>query len=137
MDTENFKNKPQITQRVIDMKYIGLLLNKLIKMLSNESPSHGYKTIIYPKPGQPIVIYDSLYHGQVASEQQLNEIYKLLEVDEEIFEDLNTADLRGLAPEFGFPTLGVNPCTGLPMLNDAIDIAGNVYGMHYTEPDPL
>ena len=119
------------------MKYLGLLLHKFIKIPSNESPSNGYKTIIYPNPGQPIVIYDSLYHGQIASEQQLSEISKLWEVEEEVFEDLNTANLRYLAPELGFPTLEVNPCTGLPMLNDAIDVAGNVYGMHYTEPDPL
>ncbi|MBD3876021.1 hypothetical protein IEG05_12355 [Pseudomonas kunmingensis] len=119
------------------MRKLRLLLSKIITMLSKESPNLGYKTIIYPNPGQPIVIYDSLYHGQVASEQQLSEISKLWEVDKEFFDDMNTADLRYLAPEFGFPTLEVNPCTGLPMLNDAIDVAGNVYGMHYSEPDPL
>jgi hypothetical protein len=119
------------------MRNLRALLSKIITMLSKEPPNLGYKTIIYPNPGQPIVIYDSLYHGQVASEQQLSEIYKLWEVNEDFFDELNTADLRCLTPELGFPTLEVNPCTGLPMLNDAIDVAGNVYGMHHTEPDPL
>jgi hypothetical protein len=119
------------------MKKLRLLLSKFITMPSKESSSHGYKTIIYPKPGQPIVIFDSLYYGQVASEQQLNELSEFWKVDELVFEDLNTVDFRNPDLEISFRTVEINPFTGLPMLNDVIDVAGNVYGMHYTEPDPL
>ncbi|UIP31120.1 hypothetical protein [Stutzerimonas kunmingensis] len=104
-------------------------------MLSKESPSLGYKTIIYPISGQPLVIHDSLYDGQIASDAQLSELSEFWKIDEQDFDALNTADLHNL--DLGFPSRKVNPCTGLPMLDDAIDVAGNIYGMHYIESDPL
>ena len=73
------------------MKKIRATLGRLIQKTCKELPSDGYKTIIYLKIGQPIVIHDSLYYGQVASEEQLSELTEFWKIDEIAFDEADIA----------------------------------------------
>lgn len=118
------------------MNTIKILLNMPVTLISKNHPTKG-KTIIYPKPSQPIDIYASPYCRQVASEQRPNEIPENLKFDEYFFEDLKASNLHSLDLDFILTILEVNSCTGLPILNDAIDVSGNIYGLHDRESCPL
>ncbi len=104
------------------------LIAKLAKSLLRPKFNPGYQTRVYPRLGEMIIVHDSLDFGPIATADELKPINDFWLSDEmpdtallthNDCEDVFTVDLLP----------GINPASGLPMMDGLLDVAGNIYGM--------
>ncbi|MEX5449097.1 MULTISPECIES: hypothetical protein [Stutzerimonas stutzeri subgroup] len=98
------------------------------RLLSARQTNDGYITIIYPVKNEGVVIndtlsaafYDSLQCNVVSAGSAVDSA-SCIEVNGWSFVDVNCQfDAQ--------PTFCINPATGLPMVDDFVDVGGNVFG---------
>jgi hypothetical protein len=98
------------------------------RLLGARQTSDGYITIIYPVKDEGVVVNDtlsaSLYEGlqcNVVSAGPAVDSASCMEVDDWSFVDVSCQfDTQ--------QTFCINPATGLPMVDEFVDVGGNVFG---------
>lgn len=98
------------------------------RLLGARQTNDGYITIIYPVKDEGVVVNDTLsasfYDGlqcNVVSAGRAVDSDSCLEIDGWGFVDVS-CQVETL------PTFCINPATGLPMIDDFIDVGGNAFG---------
>lgn len=95
------------------------LLMKLIRNLFGASPRSGNQRRIEPTIGRAIVFDDTEDYWPLTTADDLTQMQPQL--DSSAWYDHDSS--------FDFAHLQINPASGLPMVDDVMDVAGNVYGM--------
>ncbi len=114
------------------------MLKNLITMLTgnlfSKKNNPGYQTRIYPRLGEAVTIHDTLDFGPIATFQEFEHLNDFW-LSDEIGEIIPQKD-SWPEHEFDFGSIhSFNPANGLPMMDDCIDIAGNMYGMSDSSTD--
>lgn len=110
------------------------LIAKLSKSLFRPKYNPGYQTRAYPRLGEMIIIHDSLDFGPIATADEPKPI-------DDCWLSYDVPDTCCMADSLcddAFATdssPGVNPASGLPMMDGFMDVAGNMYGMNNFEID--
>lgn len=101
----------------------------LTKKIFRPKFSPGYKTRVYPRVGEMIIINDTLNFGPAARPaeiKQVNDIWPKTDMhDTNEPCDCLHDELLALC---SLPL--INPESGLPMINETLDVAGNTYGLN-------
>lgn len=98
------------------------------KLLSARRINDGYITIIYPVKDEGVVINDTLSVAFCES-LQCNAPFAPLDVDPASGAEIEDWHFADFVCEFDMqPTISINPATGLPMIDDFVDIGGDVIG---------
>ncbi|WP_417779582.1 hypothetical protein [Stutzerimonas xanthomarina] len=104
------------------------MLSFFRKRLSVRRINDGYITIIYPVKDEGVVINDTL-SGAFCESLQCKGPLAPLDVDPASSAEIEDWHLANFVYEFGTqPMLCINPASGLPMINDFVDVGGNVVG---------
>ena len=104
------------------------LIAKLAKSLFRQKYNPGYQTRVYPRLGEMIIVHDSLDFGPIATVDELKPIKDFWLSDE--MPDTGLFTHNDCEDVFTFDSLpGINPASGLPMMDGLLDVAGNLYGM--------
>lgn len=103
------------------------LIAKLTKSLLRPKFNPGYQTRVYPRLGEMIIVHDSLDFGPIAKADELKQIDDFWLSDE--MPDTCLLTHNYCEDVFTDSLPGINPASGLPMMDGLLDIAGNLYGM--------
>lgn len=107
---------------------LNTLIAKLTKSLLRPKFNPGYQTRVYPRLGEMLIVHDSLDFGPIATADELKPIEDFWLSDEMPITGLPNHNYR--EDVFAFDSLpGINPASGLPMMDRLLDVAGNLYGM--------
>lgn len=104
------------------------MLGLVRRLLGAWRTNDGYITIIYPVKGEGVVINDTLSAAfsdnlqcNVDSAGSAVDSASCMEIDDWSFVDVSCqSDTQ--------QTFCINPATGLPMVDDFVDVGGNVFG---------
>lgn len=107
---------------------LNTLIAKLAKSLFRPKYNPGYQTRVYPRLGEMIIVHDSLDFGPIATADELKPIDDFWLSDE--MPDTGLLTHNDCENVFTIDSLpGINPASGLPMIDGLLDVAGNLYGM--------
>jgi hypothetical protein len=119
-----------------ELAMLKALIAKLSKTLLRPKHNLGYKTVIYPSFGEPLSIHDTLDFGPAVTFSE-TEHFKEFWRDDESNEAIQPAQDW---PEHDMESeqlIHINPTSGLIMMDDCMDIAGNLYGTSEIDTDFL
>jgi hypothetical protein len=108
------------------------LIAQLTKSLFRPQYNPDYKTRTYPTFGEPILIQDTLDLDQTVTFEKTSQL-------EEFWRDDESNDLISSVHDWSEPEeelesfISINPTNGLPMLDDCIDVCGNLFGTNETD----
>lgn len=117
---------------VEEIAMIKSLLIKLIRNLFGASPRSGYQRRIEPTIGRAIVFDDTEDYWPLGTADDA--IWTTDDLPQ-MQSQLDSSAWDGHDSSFDFAHLQINPASGLPMVDDVTDVAGNVYGMDFTSTD--
>lgn len=98
------------------------------RLLGVRRTNDGYITIIYPVKDEGVVINDTL-SAAFSDSLQCNFVSAGFAVDSAPCLEVDELDIRDVSCQFDSQsTFCINPATGLPMIDDFVDMGGNVFG---------
>ncbi|MFT5766657.1 MAG: hypothetical protein ACI9DH_000474 [Halioglobus sp.] len=112
------------------------LIAKFSKTLLRPKHNLGYKTTIYLTFGEPLSIHDTLDFGPAVNFSE-TEHFKEFWRDDESNEAIQSGQDW---PEHDMESeqlIHINPTSGLIMMDDCMDIAGNLYGTNEIDTEFL
>ncbi len=103
------------------------LSRRLLSRLFSNKPSNGYKTIVYPTQGCSLVIHDTLDFSPLTTGVLLDNLADHWITEETPSIQSEPIDRHAQDLFFESPKFDINPATGLPMPDGAVDVAGNAF----------
>lgn len=103
-------------------------ISRLINLLFSRKPTNGYKTIVYPTQGCLLVIHDTLDFSPLATSGLLDDLAEFWIIEETHSIQSEPTDQHAQYLLLESANFDINPATGLPMPDGAVDVAGNAFG---------